>query len=217
MKALIFDMDGVIIDSERFYNQKDRAWFAQQGIRVDWKEFYKTMGTTSRTMQEKLREWNPDADFDALMKKHHEFWKQQVVDYRLLFRPAVCDLISQCRTYHIKTALASSSSMKNIMQVVDQCGLQGCFDVILSGEDLENSKPDPAIFLLCAEKLQVDCSDCVVIEDSTNGVIAGKRAGMVVIGLTDPYFDLDLSEADSLTDSLSSLEVVMDRIYIKKA
>ena len=216
MKALIFDMDGVIIDSERYYDRVDRLWFEQHDVHIDWDQFHKALGTTEAVMAEMIRSWNPQLEFEKVLQEYHEHCQQTDTDYSTLYRPYVTELLDQCQRQGIKTALASSSSMKNILQVLSQCGIREKMDLIVSGEDFTVSKPDPQIFLHCAEKLDVRAQDCVVIEDSHNGVLAGKRSGMQVIGLYDPYFDLDLSEADQIIHALDCLEVRENTIIIKK-
>ena len=212
MKALIFDMDGVIIDSERYYEKVDRIWFQQHHVRIDWDRFHQSLGTTEAVMVDLIRSWNPDLEWEKVLQEYHEHCQQNDLDYRTLYRPYVTELLDQCHRQGIRTALASSSSIDNIRQVLYQCGISESFDLIVSGEDFTSSKPDPEIFLYCARRMKLEASDCVVIEDSVNGVLAAKRAGMKVIGLYDPYFDLDLSAADLLITDLECLEIRENQI-----
>lgn len=213
MKALIFDMDGVIIDSEKVYEQADQRWFAENGIKTDRIALRQCLGCTDDVNWGMIARWNPELDIAAAFQKYRAFCKDVRVNYKKIYRPYVQTLIDQCRRCGILTALASSSPMDNIQTVLSDCQLEGQFDLVVSGCDLPVSKPDPAIFLQCAEQLGCIPAECVVIEDSLNGVTAGKRAGMTVIGLDDPYFGQDLSKADVRVDQLEQI-VITDKGFL---
>lgn len=210
MKALIFDMDGVIIDSEKVYEQVDQQWFAENGIKTDRIALRQCLGCTDDVNWGMIARWNPELDIAAAFQKYRAFCMDVRVNYEKIYRPYVQTLIDQCRRCGILTALASSSPMDNIQTVLCDCQLEGQFDLVVSGCDLPVSKPDPAIFLQCAKQLGCMPAECVVIEDSLNGVTAGKRAGMTVIGLDDPYFGQDLSKADVRVDQLEQI-VITDK------
>lgn len=213
MKALIFDMDGVIIDSEKVYEQADQRWFAENGIKTDRIALRQCLGCTDDVNWGMIARWNPELDIAEAFQKYRAFCKDVRVNYEKIYRPYVQTLIDQCRRCGILTALASSSPMDNIQTVLCDCQLEGQFDLVVSGCDLPVSKPDPAIFLQCAKQLGCAPAECVVIEDSLNGVTAGKRAGMMVIGLDDPYFGQDLSKADVRVDQLEQI-VITDKGFL---
>lgn len=215
MQAFIFDMDGVIIDSEKVYEQADQKWFAENGIQTDRIALRRCLGCTDDVNWGMIAKWNPDRDIPEIYRQYREFCKEIRVNYREIYRPYVQTLIDQCHQTGIQTALASSSPMDNILTVIRDCGLENQFDLIVSGCDLPQSKPDPAIFLQCAKQLGIVPAACVVIEDSYNGVTAGKRAGMTVIGLEDPYFGQDLSEADVRVEVLEQIEITAQGFGIK--
>ena len=108
----------------------------------------------------------------------------------------------------LKTAIASSSSDDFIAFVVDDLGIRGHFDLLMSGTNLPESKPNPAIYLQTAAYLRVDPRDCVVVEDAANGARAAKAAGMTCIGFNSPHSpNQDLSVCDMLVDRLEEIDL----------
>ena len=127
-------------------------------------------------------------------------WKFDAID-------GIKDLISDLINNNIAIALASSSPMKFIQLAIEKVGISEYFDIIVSGEHVDKSKPEPDIFLRAASLLKVKPSDCLVLEDSVNGVIAAKKAGMKCIAFLNPNSgNQDLSKADKVVTTLKRLE-----------
>ena len=202
MKALIFDMDGVIIDSEKVYEQVDQQWFAENGIKTDRIALRQCLGCTDDVNWGMIARWNPELDIAAAFQKYCAFCKDVRVNYEKIYRPYVQALIDQCRRCGILTALASSSPMDNIQTVLCDCQLEGQFDLVVSGCDLPVSKPDPAIYHEAMRRLDHTPAQCVVIEDSAIGIEAAKRAGMYVIAKRENRFHVDQRQADHIADDL---------------
>lgn len=214
LQALILDMDGVIIDSERVYEEIDQQWFQEHGLITDKTALRSCLGATTEQYWNLIMTWNPKQNRDQVYQQYKTFCETISIDYAAIFRPHIRTLLEAGRQQQFKTALASSSPMDNILQVVQQCGIQSLFDELFSGCDLPFSKPDPTIFQECARALKTPASACVVVEDSANGVLAAKRAGMTVIGLRDPLFNQDCSSADYLIDDLKQLQIENGRLWI---
>ncbi len=104
-------------------------------------------------------------------------------------------------------ALASSAPMANISFIVQKLGVPGCFDTLVSGEDVTEGKPSPQGFLLAANRLEVEPENCVVIEDAIAGVTAAKRAGMKCLAVTNTHPGKSLMEADLVVDTLETVSV----------
>ena len=122
------------------------------------------------------------------------------------------ELLKDIRSCGLKTAVASSSSYDLIFAVLDKLNIREFFDQVISGEDLENSKPAPDIFLKAAGQLESAPEECVVIEDSANGVLAGVRAGMKVVGYVNPSSGVqDLSPAAVVIQSFKDIDSVRIR------
>ncbi|MBI5357475.1 HAD family phosphatase, partial [Candidatus Saccharibacteria bacterium] len=121
--------------------------------------------------------------------------------------PGLRDLIKSLKQNGIKIGVASSATRENIEKVLKMIGLDNTFDIIVSGAEVKNSKPAPDVFLKAAQDLDVNPSNCIVLEDAYSGVIAGKAAGSTVIAIPNKYtINDDFSEADHIFRSLTELD-----------
>ncbi len=209
MKAVIFDMDGVIIDSEPMYNKIHAEMLRDFGITkfLDKPEDYTGMTSaavflaTKKLYQLKqsvaeLAAYQRATILQEINKLHDE-----PID-------GIRELLIALKAQKIKTAIASSSERTFINAVVDKFGLHAYFDVIVSGDDIKYSKPAPDIFLKAAKHLAVSPVDCLVIEDSKNGTIAAKAANMRCIGFANPNSgNQDLSHADKIVNYISEIDL----------
>ena len=111
--------------------------------------------------------------------------------------PGVADTIDELRSRGVRVALASSSPMDSILAVLEACDLSDKFELIVSGKDFHESKPNPAIYLYTIEKLDLDASECCCIEDSVPGIAAGKAAGLTVFAKREDRFGFSQDRADA--------------------
>jgi len=211
MKAFIFDMDGVIVDSEPIHSQTKLATFQHYGLRFDASELVHYMGRTSRALFGDVvrRAKRTDLDVGTMIAYKHALYLdllrhdeavQPVAGTREIFRALAAA--------HIPAALASSAGRVVIDAVLEKFGLAGYFQSVLSGADLPAGKPDPAVYLLSAEKLRVRPADCVVLEDAASGVAAAKAAGMFCIAYRNPHSGAqDLSRADMVVDNIGKIDI----------
>ncbi|HHZ12473.1 MAG: HAD family hydrolase [Caldicoprobacterales bacterium] len=208
IKAFIFDLDGVIIDSEPLHYEADKIVFREFGIELADGELDGYVGIDTRQMVTELRDkYNIETSVDDLLEKLQcvkldllKTWKFEAID-------GIRDLISDLKNNNIAIALASSSPMRFIRLAIEKIGISKHFDLIVSGEHVDKSKPEPDIFLRAAHLLEVKPSECLVLEDSVNGVTAAKRAGMKCIGFLNPNSgNQDLSKADKIVTTLERLE-----------
>ncbi|HAX1261855.1 TPA: HAD-IA family hydrolase, partial [Enterococcus faecium] len=125
-------------------------------------------------------------------------WKSQKIDYLDIFPNILIEQLEWLKKKKIKMAIASSSPMDTINEVVTTCKIESYFDCLISGRDLPESKPNPTIFLKASEQLRIPVEECLVIEDSYNGIKAGKRANMKVLAIKDKRFSQDVSLADDV-------------------
>lgn len=187
IKAVIFDMDGVLINSQPLHFEADKDCLKEIGVKADSDFVESLAGTTTPNR------------FELFQKKYHYLEKNEVLIKRreelivTLFenRPiekieGAVNLVKQCSQKGILTGVASSSSYKLIDIVLKKLSIENYFSVVLSGEELKRGKPFPDIFLKTAEKLSVLAKECIVIEDSAAGVTAAVNAHMKVIGYQNP-------------------------------
>lgn len=197
--AVIFDMDGVLIDSEPLHDQVQRRFARELGIELSPDFFDRFRGVDGRTFWSYVVDQHGlELSVEDLLEEDRDRYIAAIEsDTDIEAIQGAHALIQRLRTDDVPLALASSSSRRQIRAVLDRLDLQSAFRVQVGGDELETGKPDPAIFRLAAERLGLPPARCVVIEDSAHGVQAAKRAGMACIGFSGlPHNHQDLSEAD---------------------
>lgn len=202
--AVIFDMDGVLIDSEPLYVEMNEELFSELGVRIDKEEYHKFVGMSSPLMWKMIKdEFSLPQSVDELMNSEkqriHELLRSDRVSEPIA---GVESLLINIANAGIPAAVASSSARKNVEMVLSKLDLSGYFKATVCGEDVANGKPAPDIFLKAATALKGAPENCVVIEDSVNGLRGSHAAGMRCIGYAgDPRSKQDLSGADMLVKS----------------
>ena len=178
--AVIFDMDGVIFDSERVYIE---GYVKYASDYPDIREVsLSCVGSTGkRTREIFLERYGEDFPFDAYYQKVRDY----VMSYPVPLKPYVHEIFDYLKRSGVPTALASSTRRERVAQMLDAEGLTDYFTVIVCGDMVSRSKPHPDIFLAAADRLGVPPEDCYVIEDSYNGIRAAHHVGMHPIMVPD--------------------------------
>jgi HAD superfamily hydrolase (TIGR01509 family) len=211
IRTVIFDMDGVIIDTEPIHHHAFFTQFAELGITVSDALYASFLGSSTRNVFQQLKqEFNLPQEVPALLQRKRELFNQAFdTDASLDLLPGVRALIEDLQAHGVQLVLASSASKATIARVFNRFGLAPYFSHTVSGEDFAQSKPNPAIFLHAAELAQTPVSECVVIEDSANGVAAAKAAGIYCVGYASPHSaGQDLRLADRVIRDFAELSAV---------
>lgn len=204
LSCVIFDMDGVISDSEPLHHVAERKLLAPFGVRVTRNQLEKFTGMgTGAVLRQFIEMYHLPVTLPDLARQHAEnllhVFREEVRPI-----PHAIPLIQSLYATGIPLALGSSSSPSLIELILDKLKIKSYFKAIVSGHEVPQGKPHPDIFLEIANRLSVSPEECVVIEDSKNGVLAAKKAGMVCIGFKSPNSpNQDLSRADWIVDDLS--------------
>ena len=197
IKAILFDMDGTLVDSERYYTEMSYKWLCQYNV-VDKKEIYKIVGLnmddTYKTMS-----LLSGLSYDETKKSYDEYFSMHPMDYNDYLFDDVKDVLSKLSGYKLAICTLSSRDMLN--KFISDTGLNE-FDLLLSDEDVKNPKPSPDIYLKAIERLGVNRDETLVIEDSSTGIKAGKNAGICTLARDSSRFFVDQSEADYIFDDL---------------
>jgi beta-phosphoglucomutase family hydrolase len=208
IKAVIFDMDGVIVDSSHIHIEAEKQTMLKYGIRISSKELHKYTGMTAKFMfTELIKKYKLNTTFEEIFDEKEKFL------FKLLeqdTRPTkgVVHLVRKLKQENIKLGVASSAHKRLVEYVLEKLKISHLFDCIVSSEDITHSKPNPEIFLKSANELSVSPTDCLVIEDAKLGVEAAKNAGMQCVGYINPKSgNQDLSEADIVIDDFSKLDI----------
>ncbi len=215
LRGVIFDMDGVIVDSEPLHLQAEKKLFDSFGVTLTDKELQGYMGRSPRVLLESIIErYGFNTSFEELYPVHQKNLLQLYDEKAELF-PRLMDLVKILKSSHIDMAVASSSSKSLISLVLKKFHLSFYFKVAVSGDEVKRPKPNPDIFLETVSKLGHHPSECVVIEDSTAGVQAAKSAGAACVGFRSPHSgNQDLKTADIIVDDLSLLNIESLRTLI---
>lgn len=233
MEALIFDCDGVLVDTERDGHRiAFNMAFANKGIDVVWsieeyKKLLKVAGGKER-MKYYFDENGWPAQFTdqeelifSLHKQKTQFFMQLIESGALPLRPGIKRIVDEAIVHNLKLAVCSTSNEKSVRLIVKLLlGKKRAsnFQAILAGDIVTRKKPDPEIYNLCIEKLNINPQDCMVIEDSRNGLIAAKAANFNCLITTNAYTaDEDFTEADILVNELGDdpdIQITIDDLIL---
>ena len=204
---IIFDMDGVLLDSEPMHQEIIYETFQLEGIPFD-KAYIQTLtGMSAFPMWEKVKhDAQRSESVEELIKFHRDYFFKRLPEVKVPLVPHVKDVLEKFKNEGKHLSLASSSGRKLIDIFTQQTNIAHYFEVIMSGDDVKYSKPNPEIFLKVAQWYGLPATQFTVIEDSTNGVKAAKSANMQCIALQNPLSGgQDLSQADLLIHSMQEL------------
>ena len=207
MKAIIFDMDGVIINSEPVHFEVEQELLEKLGGKMSKEAHVTFVGTTDHYMWSTLKEqFNLEPAVEKIIKMKKEMFIEKFDEIELMdnFKELMLSLYND----GYPMAIASSNNRKIVNKVVEKFGLSNYMNFIISGEEVHKGKPDPEIFFTAAKKINVNPKCCLVIEDARNGVKAAKAAKMKCVGLENIYSgNQDLSEADLVINNLAELDL----------
>jgi len=212
--ALIFDMDGVIADSEPIHIRTERETFLPYGISLSDDELCSFVGSNLQVVVKTVvARYRIRVDADRLFKDHKASLLKNMQD-GLQPIDGSLDLIRALSGTAVPLAVASSSFMDLIRLVLRKFQIESCFHSVVCGDDVHRSKPHPDIFLETARRLGLPPEECLVIEDSTNGIKAAKAARMACIGLRSPNsHNQDLSGADRTADDFHAVRSELVRSF----
>lgn len=216
MKALIFDFDGLILDTETPDYHSWQKVYQAYGLELPLDLWLTFVGGTSETtfephdyLEKKL---NSKVDREQIWVSRRKSYLNHLEDLPVM--PGVKELLDASKLRGLKLAVASSSPENWVSGHLTRLELSAYFDAIVTADDVEETKPNPALFLLAAEKLGVQPNEAIVLEDSPNGVNGAKRAQMFVVAVPNSITaGADLSAADLLLPSLD--QITLDDLLAK--
>lgn len=214
--AVLWDMDGVLVDTGEFHFQSWAAVLPDYGLQFSHESFRDTFGTNNRGILSLLFGEKLTPELLAEIGERKESWFRDAVLGHARPLPGVLDWLHRLKEAGFRQGVASSAPPANINTLVDELGVRYYFDVLVSGADLPG-KPEPAVFLRVARLLNARPERCVVVEDAMAGVEAAKRAGMKCIAVTTTNSAPALAAADIVVERLDALdEDAFDRLVVTR-
>lgn len=190
-QAVLFDMDGVIFDTERVYLEHWTEVFQKYGYNMRKEVYISVMGTGRENVMKVFKEiYGQDLPIIEMYKEKDELLLQAVEGGKVPLKSGAKEILNFLRENKIKIALATSAKRDRMIMQLKMADICNKFDELVCGDDITNSKPNPEIFLKAAQKLSVKPENCIVVEDSPAGIRAAYNAGMIGLHVED------LKEAD---------------------
>lgn len=204
--GVIFDLDGVLVDTSKFHKQ---AWFdlaEREGFDISDEFFNSTFGMQNYQILASLSGRQLPAEEINRMSEWKEIrYRDLVADYKLELMKGVKPLLDELKSKGFLLAIGTSTPRANLAIMLEHTGINDYFDAYITGEDVKLGKPAPQTFLKAAEKLSLSPTSCVVVEDAVQGVEAAKAARMPVVAVTTTRERADLKKADLIVDALTEV------------
>lgn len=206
IKGVLFDMDGVLADSEPFICKAAVMMFSELGIVVSEEDFKPFTGMgENKYIGGVAGIYGVQIDIEQVKARTYAIYKE-IVNGNLLPLPGAIEFIERCRRKGLRLALATSADNIKMEINLKEIGLEaGIFNSIVTGLEVVNKKPFPDIYLKASENLGLDPKECLVVEDAVSGIKAGKNAGCMCLAVTTSFGREALKEADWIFDSLTEV------------
>ena len=211
IKAVLFDMDGLMVDTESLSTEAFINSAKAQGYNMTKEETLKVLGFTKANIYQFWIDYFQGTNVDGkkLVDDHYEYIENVLYTVGPEKMPFVEELLKYLKENNYKIAVASSSDTADIKNNLEKTKLEKYIDEIASGAEVENGKPAPDVFLLAAKRLGVDAKDCLILEDSKAGIKAGKASGAMVFMVPD-MFTVDKECEDTADRILTNLGEVIE-------
>lgn len=208
VKAVIFDMDGVLTDSEPLINAAAVAMFKELGLKVSPTDFLPFVGTGEDRYIGGVAELHHfSIDLPAAKRRTYEIYLE-LVPARLEVFPGAQALVARCRAAGLKIAVASSADRIKVTANLEKIGLPiPSWDAVVTGEDVVKKKPSPDIFLTAAKELATAAANCVVVEDAVNGIEAAVAAGMRCVAVAQSFPPERLIAAQVIRGAIADVSI----------
>lgn len=203
IKGVLFDMDGVLVDSEPFIAKAAILMFEELGVKAKPEDFHPFVGTgENRYIGGVAEKYGISVDIQVVKARTYEIFGV-IARNNLVPLPGAGEFISRCRNKGLKMALATSADRVKMVVNLTEIGLPPeTFNSIITGEDVINKKPFPDIYIKAAERLGLKPQECLVVEDAVSGIRSGRSAGCRCLAVTTSFRADELHEADWIYKSL---------------
>jgi len=210
LRGVIFDWDGVVINSSSLHEKSWDQLAEESGNQLPPNHFKKGFGKRNTVIIPEILGWSKDPEtIDRLGSRKEEIYREMGMIEGLPLLPGIKDLLEALRARDIECVIGTSTEKKNVELACEQHDLSVFFSGAVCTEDVSNGKPDPEVFLKAAALAKAKPQNCVVLEDSTHGIIAAQRGGMKSLGLATTRDEKDLLDAgaDLVVENPSKLSI----------
>lgn len=201
-------MDGVLVDSERAYIDSLYTFLKNNHAQLKKEELYKLVGCPNDTDNQLIAE-KLNMNIEKAKKMKDEYFDTHPIIYSEILKEKCSETLEYLKNKKIRMALASSSSKEMIQRALNECQIASYFEMVVSGDEFVESKPNPEIYEYTVKKLNLKKQQILVVEDSTYGICAAKRANLKVCAMKDQLFHFDLHEADYIVSCFDELIQVL--------
>jgi beta-phosphoglucomutase len=217
-RAVIFDMDGVIVDTAAYHFKSWQKIFGKYGVTFTKEQFPHIFGRRDDAIIRIIMGDNVPPDQIQKMSREKEEYFREIVKENIKALPGAVELIKSLKPNNFKVALASSAVPENVNLVLETLKIRPDFDAVTNGLEVTESKPSPQIYLLAASKVGVKPENSIVIEDAVMGVMGAKRGGMKAIAVTTSHNRAEFEEAhpDLVVDTLKEVNIAVVEKLLSK-
>lgn len=210
IKAVIFDMDGTLIDTEKIYRLIWPITLKEMGLTMK-EEHYMQMRSLGRPFAPiKMKEWyGQDFDYDGARARRKVKFENYIAEHGIQCKKGALELLEYLHSKNIVTAIATATDMERATRYLEMTGLTNHFDKVLSATMVKEGKPSPDVYLYACQELGLDPKECVAVEDAPNGITSAWRAGLNVIMVPDQS-QPDEETMAKLTYCVESLDKIKD-------
>lgn len=211
-KVFLFDMDGLLVDTESIHLRIWRELFQQKELAVSDEQLFSTIGVSAQKERQILSQaLGSETVFDACLSEKEPLMERYLAQHGLPVKPGAKELLTFLKAQHWPYILVSSSSAAAVAHYLALAGLADLLEERVCGDQVKEAKPHPEIYLLALQRYHLAATACLAFEDSKNGILAASRAGIDVIGIPDKVDIHDL-QAPHLLEIVDSLETVYQKL-----
>ncbi len=213
IKAVIFDLDGTLIDTEKYFRINWPKSFEHFGYKMSDEQYLSIRSLGRPFIYKVLEEYSKDPDFDyeAVVSYRAKLMEESILKNGLELKKGAVSLLSYLKEKGIVAAIATASPVERTERYLSKVGLEGCFDRIISARNMKEGKPSPDVYLFALKDLGFSPNECIAVEDSPNGILSASRAGLNVVMVPD-LTPSDENIRKHLFAEVESLEKIKDLI-----
>jgi beta-phosphoglucomutase len=212
MKAILFDFDGVLVQSMEDHFRGWQKALKRYGIEMTPEELYMMEGQGIKGVANEItRKYRLSVeDTGEIMKNKQKYYNKIK---KLRYYPNLLDVLTWAADKDLKLGIVTGGTRNRVLEALDSFGIQDFFQIIVTSDEASETKPSPQPYLLAASQLEVQAKDCVVIENAPLGISSGKAAGMKVIGITTTLSSHHLRQADVVVGNFKDLLRTLKKLY----